>query len=73
MPGGSWVAVAGITGYQWDATISIDLFDRGSSRLLRFHGEDTPQIYVFFEVPDLEQAIALVQEAGGEWVAQGYS
>jgi hypothetical protein len=22
-----------------------------------FHGEDTPQIYVFFEVPDLEQAI----------------
>ena len=31
-----------------------------------FHGEDTPQIYVFFEVPDLEQAIALVREAGGE-------
>src|ERR1700677_1907307 len=23
-----------------------------------FHGDDTPQIYVFFEVPDLEQAIA---------------
>jgi len=31
-----------------------------------FHGEDTPQIYVFFEVPDLEQALALVREAGGE-------
>jgi predicted enzyme related to lactoylglutathione lyase len=31
-----------------------------------FHGEDTPQIYVFFEVPDLERAISLVREAGGE-------
>ena len=31
-----------------------------------FHGEDTPQIYVFFEVPDLELAIGLVREAGGE-------
>ena len=31
------------------------------------HGDDPkPQIYVFFEVPDLEQAIALVREAGGE-------
>jgi predicted enzyme related to lactoylglutathione lyase len=31
-----------------------------------FHVEDTPQIYVFFEVPDLEQAVAAVREAGGE-------
>jgi uncharacterized protein len=30
------------------------------------HGEDTPQIYVFFEVPDLEQAMELVRDAGGE-------
>jgi predicted enzyme related to lactoylglutathione lyase len=31
------------------------------------HGDDPrPQIYIFFEVPDLEQAIALVREAGGE-------
>jgi predicted enzyme related to lactoylglutathione lyase len=31
------------------------------------HGDDPqPRIYVFFEVPDLEQAIALVREAGGE-------
>ena len=31
------------------------------------HGDDPqPQVYVFFEVPDLEQAIALVREAGGE-------
>ncbi len=31
------------------------------------HGEDPqPQIYVFFEVPDLEQAMAKVREAGGE-------
>jgi predicted enzyme related to lactoylglutathione lyase len=31
-----------------------------------FHTEDTPQMYVFFQVPDLEQAVALVREAGGE-------
>jgi hypothetical protein len=31
------------------------------------HGDDPqPQIYTFFDVPDLEQAIALVREAGGE-------
>jgi predicted enzyme related to lactoylglutathione lyase len=30
------------------------------------HGGDTPQIYVFFEVPNLEQAMLLVREAGGE-------
>jgi predicted enzyme related to lactoylglutathione lyase len=30
------------------------------------HGGDTPQMYVFFEVPDLEHAIALVRDAGGE-------
>jgi predicted enzyme related to lactoylglutathione lyase len=31
------------------------------------HGDDPqPQIYVFFEVPDLEQAIARVRDAGGE-------
>jgi uncharacterized protein len=31
------------------------------------HGHDTqPQIYVFLEVADLEKAIALVREAGGE-------
>jgi predicted enzyme related to lactoylglutathione lyase len=31
------------------------------------HGNDPqPQAYVFFEVRDLEQAIALVREAGGE-------
>jgi predicted enzyme related to lactoylglutathione lyase len=31
------------------------------------HGDDPqPQIYVYFEVPDLEQAMALVREAGGE-------
>jgi len=37
-----------------------------SSMRVGFHGEDTPQIYVFFEVPDLERAISLVREAGGE-------
>jgi uncharacterized protein len=32
-----------------------------------FHGNDPqPQIYVFLEVPDLDQAMALVREAGGE-------
>jgi predicted enzyme related to lactoylglutathione lyase len=31
------------------------------------HGNDPqPQIYVFLEVPELEQAMALVREAGGE-------
>jgi uncharacterized protein len=31
------------------------------------HGNDPqPQMYVFFQVPDLEQAITLVREAGGE-------
>jgi predicted enzyme related to lactoylglutathione lyase len=31
------------------------------------HGNDTqPQIYVFLEVPDLERAMKLVREAGGE-------
>jgi hypothetical protein len=31
------------------------------------HGDDPQlQVYVFFEVPDLEQAMALVREAGGE-------
>jgi uncharacterized protein len=36
------------------------------SMRLGCHAEETPQIYVFFEVPDLEQAIVLVREAGGE-------
>jgi len=32
-----------------------------------FHGDDPdPRIYIFFEVPDLEQAIALVRDAGGK-------
>jgi predicted enzyme related to lactoylglutathione lyase len=31
------------------------------------HGDDPqPQIYVFLEVPDLEPAMALVREAGGD-------
>jgi uncharacterized protein len=31
------------------------------------HGNDPqPQIYVFLEVPELERAMALVREAGGE-------
>jgi hypothetical protein len=30
------------------------------------HGNDQPQIYVFFEVPDLEQGMTLVRDAGGE-------
>jgi predicted enzyme related to lactoylglutathione lyase len=31
------------------------------------HGSDPgPQIYLFFEVSDLEQAIAVVRESGGE-------
>jgi hypothetical protein len=31
------------------------------------HGDDPqPQIYVFLEVPELEPAMALVREAGGE-------
>jgi predicted enzyme related to lactoylglutathione lyase len=31
------------------------------------HGDDPqPQIYVFLEVPELEAAMALVREAGGE-------
>ena len=31
------------------------------------HGADPqPQIYIFFNVPDLERAILLVREAGGE-------
>ena len=31
------------------------------------HGDDPqPQVYVFFEVPHLEEAMALVREAGGE-------
>ena len=32
-----------------------------------FHGNDpTPGIFVFFSVPDLEEAIAKVRELGGE-------
>jgi predicted enzyme related to lactoylglutathione lyase len=31
------------------------------------HGNDSPaQVYVFLEVPDLEAAMSLVREAGGE-------
>ena len=31
------------------------------------HGSDSePKVYLFFEVPDLEQAVARVREAGGE-------
>jgi predicted enzyme related to lactoylglutathione lyase len=31
------------------------------------HGNDPePRVYVFFEVPDLEKAVAQVREAGGE-------
>jgi uncharacterized protein len=37
------------------------------SMRIGLHGDDPqPQIYVFFNVPDLEQAIALVRDAGGE-------
>jgi len=31
------------------------------------HGSDSePRVYVFFEVPDLEEAVTRVREAGGE-------
>ena len=30
------------------------------------HTEDIPQLYVFLAVPDLEQAVAQVRDAGGE-------
>jgi predicted enzyme related to lactoylglutathione lyase len=39
---------------------------QGPSIRIGMHGGDSPQIYVFFEVPDLEQAMAVVREAGGE-------
>jgi uncharacterized protein len=39
----------------------------GPSIRLGLHGDDPhPQIYAVFEVPDLEVAIALVKEIGGE-------
>jgi WD40 repeat protein/uncharacterized caspase-like protein len=34
-PDGTQVAVAGTTGYTWDKTFSIAVFDRGSGRMLR--------------------------------------
>jgi len=40
---------------------------QGPSIRVGLHGDDPqPQLYVFFAVPDLEQAIARVHEAGGQ-------
>ena len=37
------------------------------SMRIGLHGDDPePQMYTFFEVPDLEKAVALVRESGGE-------
>jgi uncharacterized protein len=44
-------------------------FQAPSIRVGLHGGDPKPQIYIFFEVPDLEQAMALVREAGGEAAA----
>lgn len=60
-PDGNWVAVAGITGYEWEGSISIDLFDRGSGRLLRRLG-GLPNVVVH-----------LAFSPDGRWLAAGLS
>lgn len=32
-PDGRWVAVGGLTGYEWDKAVTVYLFDRASGRL----------------------------------------
>lgn len=58
-PDGTLVAVAGITGYEWDNAFSIDVFDRASGRLLRrLRGLPNVAAYLAFS-PD------------GRWLAAG--
>ena len=40
---------------------------KAPSMSVGLHGGDSePKVYLFFDVPDLEQAVARVREAGGE-------
>jgi WD40 repeat protein len=56
---GTLVAVAGITGYEWDNAFSIDVFDRASGRLLRrLRG-----------LPNLAECLGFSPD--GRWLAAG--
>jgi WD40 repeat protein len=58
-PDGTLVAVAGITGYEWDKAFSVNVFDRASGRLLRrLRGLPYQAVYLAFS-PD------------GRWLAAG--
>ncbi len=58
-PDSTLVAVAGITGYEWDNAFSIDVFDRASGRLLRrLRG-----------LPNLAEYLAFSPD--GRWLAAG--
>jgi WD40 repeat protein/uncharacterized caspase-like protein len=60
-PDGTLVAVAGITGYEWDNTFSVDVFDRGSGRLVRR----------LHDLPNLVTYLAFSPD--GRWLAAGLS
>jgi WD40 repeat protein/uncharacterized caspase-like protein len=58
-PDGTLVAVAGITGYEWDKVFSVNVFDRASGRLLhRLRGLPYQALHLAFS-PD------------GRWLAAG--
>jgi WD40 repeat protein len=58
-PDGRVAAVAGVTGYEWDKTVSVYLFDVASGRMLRR----------FSQLPNL--VFALCFSASGQYLAAG--